>query len=353
MSLMQKIQSVWQTTKGALREQPTAAMIPADHVIDADFTPTLIVPKEHYFEVIINEMFLERERQLWVNVDPAVYIVTDFIYKGEMTSVPYLVSPLKLPFDNVPNGMIFRNTRVAGTHPYRGGQFGITLVLYRVSRNGVADRLLDFISSAASAHSFANALGAYMQLADVVVGGVQTLLGLNGMSPLIGIQEGFNATTLRSGFFVLINEPGVPVSSLWVDKGQLLKGDTKESAKPYRDADYVLYSIRNDTTRTDTDMLQFAPLWDQVRQEALKSNNDEVFTNTKVLLANLYQQVEISPDLTQPQADQLSEEFRQRVSLLRKKAINNSNLSTEPGAKESGDITSDIRRTVGDILNME
>ena len=96
---------------------------------------------------------------------------------------------------------------------------------------------------------------------------------------------------------------------------QLKTGDAMSTAKPFRQADFVLYSISNppENERDDTDTLPFGELWGQVKKEAASPIEDPNYKNAKVLMVNLYQDIISSPDLTDAQADALAKTFKNRM----------------------------------------
>src|SRR5436309_885560 len=84
----------------------------------------------------------------------------------------------------------------------------------------------------------------YIKVADVVLGGVETLLGLATTKPLVALRREFDPDgqdVFEPGYFALIHksENEVAADRLWVRGNRLVQGDSLAAATPYRDADYV------------------------------------------------------------------------------------------------------------------
>jgi hypothetical protein len=326
------------------RQLPSAVTIPRDHV-DQNQNDNLDTPfrrNEHYFQVRVNEMFLAAERKWFSAIDPTVFIVSEFTYNKEERVVPYLIGPglMKKHGQDAPKGMIFRNTRVAGTHPYRGGRLSLSIVLCQVTVGNYARQLLGVLESAANALNFATSLGAYLKIANVVMDGFQALLGSDASgaaTPLAGLRTEFDPDAGDSclpGFYALIDRPDVDPQSLWVRDNQLMQGSSLDKAEPYREADFVLYSVvrPTDNARKDLDILPFYELWERVMQEAAVPKEAN-YESAKANMLSLYQTMLLSPDLTSKQAEDLADEYANNMARIYKRAVdfaNRGETSAEP-----------------------
>jgi hypothetical protein len=206
---------------------------------------------------------------------------------------------------SVPTGMIFSNTKVAGLHPYKGDTMALTVILCQASTGDSARKLLKIVENASGALDYSTVLSAYLKVADVVVGGVEDLMGIKGITPLIGLRVEFQPDVkhdLKQCYFALINKPEGTVGpeELWAKNDCLLIGADAASAKPFRCADYVLYSIRG-TEERDVDGLPFDSLWVRVQQEAMQPD-DNSWDRARADMLSLFQTMYLSPDLTKQHA---------------------------------------------------
>jgi hypothetical protein len=270
---------------------------------------------ESYFQVRVNELYLAAGRQWFSQYDPLVFAVSEFTYDKRSEAVPYVVGPALLERfgQKLPAGMVFADTRVAGPHPYRGGRLALSVVLCRVRRGDYARRMLQLIEAAAAALDFSAALTAYVKVARVAVDGVEALLGLGDTDPLLGARTEMDpdaGDALESGYFAIIDRPEAEVDRgrLWVRENHLVQGAGLADAVPYRESDYVLYSVVQATERTDENMLPFYPLVEQVRQEAARPD-EESWKRAKANMLTLFQALALSPDLTAGQANALSDRY--------------------------------------------
>ncbi len=220
-----------------------------------------------------------------------------------------------------PTGMVFSDTRVAGPYPFRGGELSLAVILCRVERDNYCQRLLQLIEGAATALNFSTVLGSYIKVASVALGGVETLFGLGKMDPLIGFRRGFDQKTLESNYFALISAPDVDINQLWVKERQLCKGASLKESVPFRDSDFVLYSLSRMPDRDDLSILPFYGEWEKVQKEAMIPRDDDSWDNARLRMASLAQDMMLSSDLVERHAEKLVNDFDQRMRILHKGAI--------------------------------
>jgi hypothetical protein len=339
------------------RESPSALTIPAGHVEPATHLGVPFEPDEHYFQVRINEMYLTNKREWFSAIDPLVFVVSEFTYNNQELTVPYLVGPKlmeKWGKDVTPQGMIFRDTRVAGLHPYRGGRLTLSVVLCQTQVHNYARQFLRIVESAANALDFSTMLGTYVKVAGVVMDGFEALVGLGGTEPLAGLRREFDpdaGDAFSPSYFVLIDKPGVDPQTLWVNDRQLLSGPSMADAKPYRDADFVLYSVVRPPkdVRSDISTLPFHSLWERVEKEAAVPQQ-EFYKSAKANMLSLYEIIMLSPDLTKPQAAALADEYAEEMVQIQKKAQRFADLDDSVPAVE-GDTLDEVRGKAVSILD--
>ena len=331
-------QDLWQKIKGTPAERRAALAIAADHTDVATQLAAPFEPGKHYFVVRLNEMFLAKEREWASKYDPLVTAVSEFIYDGAEVSVPTAIGPALLAKDSgaVPVGrMAFTDTRVAGLHPYQGGRLTLTLILYKIQRTDHAKDLLDLVGLGAKALDFATALNPYLKIAGTLLSGIQSMLRLDGTQPVVGqrIERDANAGNgIRPGYFALIDLPlaDVEPERLWVRGNQLCVGDSLATATPFQGADYMLYSILRDDTRSDLELLPLRQGWATVRREA-QTALPEAWTNAKIKLAGLIQTARESPDLTPLQAEAIVAGWKAEAVRLHEDAVDLAQLKGVPG----------------------
>jgi hypothetical protein len=291
--------------------------------------------------VLINEMYLGTQRQWFYSVDPVVYVYAEFIYGGSKDhAVPFLVGPNLLKqrgvSDQVLGGLIMRNTDVAGMNPYRGGALVLSVVLCEAKGDNLLRPLLKVIESTAGALDFSPATGVYMKVAKLVMDGFDQLFGTGMMTPLVGLRDMFGPRLdmpFRPGYFALIAAPDVAPETLWVRDRQLVAGPNLQDAKPYRGADFVLYSINSipGDMRDDYDTLPFNTLWERVKADASSAREVPDFASARQQMGTLYQAIMLSPDLTDRQKPQLAEDYNRQMKELHQRAME---LGLQAGASE-------------------
>jgi len=314
---------------------------------NTDVRDRLVKPfkrNEQYFLVRINEMYLSYKRKWLSEYDPMVFVLSEFLYDGEKVSVPYVVGPSMLTdkIEKIPEGMILKDTTVAGLHPFRGGEFAISVVLARLRQQDYLRKILRLIESTAGTYTsgFVTMVSQYSKVAKVVLDGIDSLLDSEEVEPLIGFRKPYqpDVDNFTPAYFVLINkdEQEVKESNFFVKNNSLLYGDSMDSAKPYRKDDYVLYSIRDASIRSDYESLPFHKQWLELVKSIgdLKgvSDDDKQIINAK--LFSLQSILETSPDLTRPQVDEIIDGYIADRDKMLARRSNRLSGSTEPSASE-------------------
>ena len=342
-------EGVLQKIKQSPRQQPSVLVIPPNHT---DLPPDggkPLTPNEDYFQVRVNELYLTNSRKWLREIDPMVYVVSEFTYDGATRTVPFVVGPALIEQNkqDAPAGAIIRNTRVAGLHPYRGGRITLSVMLCEVQRKNYGKEFLAVTEKVAGALDYSTMLSMYLKVAGVVIDGVQKLFGTGATVPLVALRKEMDPDAndaLAPAYFALIDSPGVDMSQLWVREGQLLTGPSLEAALPYRAADYVLYSLvrPKDGKRNDLELLPFNSLWKRVEEEATKPTDDH-YKSAKANMMSLYQTLTLSPDLTRPQAEFLADDYADTMKKLHERAVRFSNLG--PAAEGGGAAIDTLKET--------
>lgn len=357
---MSTIQSLWSrisdTILSSPRRPPSAVVIPAENVDIAEHLVQPFVPRRDYFQIRVNQLFLKADRKWLTEIDPVVFTVSDFLYNRQRHTVPCMVGPtLMQKFGQpVPHGVLVSNTRVAGLHPYKGDSVSLSVVLCQVPVNAPLRNLLATIERVAGVIDMGTALSSYVKLGGAILDAVDSLLGLDRVTPLVGLQTTFNPQAgdhFAPRFFALIDAPDIDPARLWVRDNTLLHGSSASGASPFRDADFVLYSIVRapDNRRSDIEQLPFYEMWERVAAEAAGTKDDN-WQNAKVIMANLYQAMVQSPDLTDDQADMLYDEFVGKMKRIHERALGTVTLGAQE--EETPDPLGAARRKALDILKL-
>jgi hypothetical protein len=334
------------------RPSPSILTIPRNHIdknqngeLDYSFKKD-----QHYFQVMVNEMYLTEQRILAVNIEPLVYTVCEFTYlrKGDDQNktqfVPFLIGPSLLKDQGVPDqyskGIIFRNTSVSGLHPYRGGGLTLAIVLMEARQNALRP-VLQVVEAISGALKFSPALAPYLSVASVLMDGFETFFNAGGVEPLVGLRDSFGPNyniPFRPGYFVMIDKPGEDEKRLWVVNNQLMVGSSLQDCKPYREADFVLYSFigPEGNERDDTASLPFNDLWLKVKEESASPVDDPNYKNARMLMGALYQTMVTSPDLTEDHSYTLADNYFASMQKIHAQAVK---FGLQSGGEEEDEET--------------
>ena len=309
---------------------PTVINVGASQVLDT-FTPPTLARNESYFAVRLNQLRLASGRKWWVQIAPMAFMVAEFQHGRERLAVPFVVGPSMLERfgQPVPGGMLFDDTVIVGLHPYKGGRIAITAILYEVPRSDEARRLLSFVEKAASVVGAATAMGTYLKVADVVLDGLEGLLGLDGVRPVAGRRFEVDpdlADDLGTGWFVLADGDLKP-ENVWV-KDHRLQYKHADGGGFYDvpDVDLLLYSLVSAPRRTDIEQLDFHPTIREAETQAHADASDDGWKRAKAIMTTAFTQIIDSADLTMRQGDELRAEWRKRLVTLHEEALANAHM---------------------------
>jgi hypothetical protein len=332
-SIVERCQRLLNWSASGSASYSTALLIPPERAVDSGAPPTLDV--DAYFAVRLNQMSLSSGRKWWVDVDPMALMVSEFIYDGQHTAAPFVVGPslIEKHGQPIPHGMRFDDTIVAGLHPYCGGKLSLTAVLYELPRASHARALLQLVETAGSVFTAATNLGAYLKVADVVLDGVEAVLGIDGVRPVAGRRHEIApdlGDDLGSGYFALVSSE-VASGDLWVSQKRLAQREASTGKlSDLTGADFLLYSMRSTRERTDLSPLPFQATATQALNLAAADASDEGWKRAKATLTASFLQIIDSPDLTTDQGDSLRTHLRERIKALHEEARQTANLGAAP-----------------------
>jgi hypothetical protein len=273
-------------------------------------------------------MFLSYSSKWFTTYDPAVFVVSEFLYDGSRRSVPFVVGPALLngKMNKLPEGMVFSNTTVAGTHPYKGSALTLSLVLCQIKQSNYLQKLLDVVEEASSTYfnGFGTMINDYVKVAKAVFKGLDHIMSAEETQPLVGFRNEIDPNAgqdLRPGYYVLINgqQEAFDENQFWVKNNQLFFGSSADTAKPFRDNDYVLYSIMSTPIRNDASDLYFSALWKEARDTAITEPyiTNEKWEIIRSKMMNVQLALHNSPDLTEPQKELLWEKYKTEIKKIR------------------------------------
>ncbi|WP_434051656.1 MAG: hypothetical protein RDA78_20540 [Roseibium sp.] len=355
MKLIERSQSVFKWLASTPARLPSRLEIPNERIDNPDKLGPTLAKDKCYFQVRVNEMFLANKRQWFKTFYPMVYVGTEFQYDREEVAIPFVLGPntIKSAIDPSTKNVVFKNTRVAGVSPYRGGRLTVTLILYRVTENNYARGLLNMVENLAGSLDFATSLSVYTKIAGAVLDGMETLSASEDSQPILGHRMEFDpdaGDTLKPGYFVFVDMDRAELDryELWVKDDSLMHGPSLETAQPFRDADYVLTSLTARPERSDVNMLPFAEVWDRVIKEAAIPRVKN-FKSAKANMASLYQTMLLSPDLIEDHAMNLSTGYMERMVKVHEHARAISNLDDAEAEADQMDKLRDASLKILDL----
>ncbi len=287
------------------------------------------VDRQHYLQILVNEMYLSKEREWWVRYAPVALVATTYLYGTEYQTAPIVIGPALFQqfSSDVGDGTLIRNAPVTSLHPYQGGALTLTVLFSKVEKQDNSDKVLDVLESFANVASpLAPAIpfSSYLKIAGSVMSGMRILLNLPKTQPILAYRETINPQInqkLAPMHLVLIDTPSLTEAEkakFRVKNSQLYYGASDATAEHYRKSDFILLEIAQGTKRTDERTLEFYPLWEQTRKLGLQSARqaglwDEAKNHFNTLKVALHE----SPDLTVPDVKRLTADYLSEMKDIR------------------------------------
>jgi len=299
------------------------------------------VHRQHYMQLLINEMYLAKEREWWVRYAPVPLIATTYLYGNDYETTPIVIGPniFKQFSKDVGDGTIIRNAPVTTLHPYQGGSVTITVLFNKVEKEDNSEKVLDVLEGFADVASPVTPMlpfASYLKIAGSVMTGMRVLLNLPRTKPILAYRETVNPQinqALIPSHLVLIDTPGLTEADkkkFRVINSQLYHGDSDENAKPYRGSDFILLEIAQGTTRTDERTLSFYPLWQETRKLGMQSARQNGFwLQAKDHFNALKVAITESPDLTEPDVKRFHRQYLDEMKEIRTGGAEEANLKAE------------------------
>lgn len=353
MTLTERIQGLWSSAKAAPARTRAHFSIPDDRVEDGASLGDEFAAGKHYFQVYVNELYLQHAREWFVKFDPMSFVATRYVYDRAETTATFVVGPKLIEgFKDVeqPEGMVFRNTPVTGLHPYQGGSVEITILLSRLPRENNADKLLQVLESVTTAIDPSTVFSTYVKLGGTLLDGVETLLGVDGTKPVMGYRVGVNPAvglTFEPGYHVMLDadEATVDPARFHVKESRLYVADNGD-LKPYRGSDFMLFSVLQGTKREDERLLPFYSLW-QTTQDLAAHPGNHYWEEAKSNFNALKRAMLMSPDLTAPDYTRLREQWLDQLAARRQEVVMEGELGPDEldeGEKELADVATRLDR---------
>lgn len=334
-----RVESIWDNLKAGKAKTQAHFAIGRDHINNGDQLGSHFEAGQHYFQIIINEMFLANQRQWFVNYDPMAFVASSYIYDKQQETIPLVVGPGMLAQfgQQVPKGMIFQNTPVSQLHPYQGGSLTLVIILNKLQRGNNAEKLLQVVESVSGAVDPSKAFSLYLTIAKTVLDGIETLLGLQQTVPVLGYRIAINPAirqVFEPTYFVLLDEDArlVQQNRFRVRNDSLYYVNDQGKDEPYRDHDFILFSIAQGDKRDDERALPFYALWETTKDLAARPipDGDHFWKDAKAQFNTLKRELLNSPDLTAPDSKRLREQYFKELADIREETIREGKLAPQP-----------------------
>jgi hypothetical protein len=288
-----------------------------NHVLDATLKPLAPDPPfasgQDYVVLRLAEMYLRRTRVLWREFYPLVHAFVAYGDPVAQRSIATIAGPGQLKDLGTENldRLIGLAYRLAGPLVYDGQDIELQAGLYAVPAKDGAKLLIDTLGQLSGLVSgLVPTLKQATEVAGIMKGGVEGLLGMSGTELTLGVRDALRAPgagvgrPARPGFLVAVNAAAASIdpAQLWIKDGRLVEGPNPPVAQPFASHDMMLFELHRGPSRATTwaTLPTLAP-HAQAFHMALR---DTPKPNLKAKVDDLYQRFEadlhVVNDLTEP-----------------------------------------------------
>jgi hypothetical protein len=307
---------------------PTDFYVPNENIEPPPIEQAPFLEGEHYFMVRINEMYLSTKRSWFYEYMPLVYTSAEFTYDAKQVETPFVVGKnlLQGQIKDLSRDMLFRDTCVAGWHPYAGGKLQFTILLAKVRTNDYLQRTLNFVEKMSGLFN-ANVsamLASAINISKIVTDGINELVDSESIEGLACFRREFDGDSsigFYPGSYLLLEESisEEEKKKFYVKENKLYHGSNSNNAQPYRRGDYVLFSIEQNPKRSDYKSFPFYRHFQEAEKMASKRPmNDYRKEEIQNLLLSILVEMKQSPDLTGAHAEILNKEFYNKIEKMTK-----------------------------------
>ncbi|MGO7028745.1 hypothetical protein ACCS69_33510 [Rhizobium johnstonii] len=215
-------------------------------------TGTKAVAEQHYIQLILSEMFLEKSGEWFTTRYPLVYSLIALRF-GDQPQVEFADVSGKSQFEIKQtdlNRSILKNYPLTPLLPFRGGHVEIDLGLVSMRAGNILESFAKTVSEVAGTLKLAQ-LSSAADITAAVTGGIQSLLGagesvtkLSAHDMMYGNPE--DPTSIESGFIFLSAQKAGSVGpkEIWMTRDGLKKGANGDQLKALPSQDYMLLHVR-------------------------------------------------------------------------------------------------------------
>jgi hypothetical protein len=249
------LDGIWRTPN----RQMAWGRLQVNHVIGAR-AATPFVANDDYVVVKLGSMFLRNSRVLWLKLSPLLHSTVTLPGRNAPRSDSAVIGPAQ--FGDLASAPADRslvlNQRLSGPAVWRGGDLAVAAGLFAVPKDQAASALLDTLGQLAS--FAAPGVKQVLDIAGIVKAGVESLIGLNGTKPVLGVKDALGdpatapaGTEARPCVLAGIAAPAADVDfdRLWVREGRLWQGRAADALTPYEQHDHLLLVVEKGPARQD------------------------------------------------------------------------------------------------------
>lgn len=249
MTLIELLDRVWRDQN----RQMAWGRIP-DRRISSEPIAQPFTPNDDYVVVRIASMFLRDSRRLWLKLSPLAHATVGLNGRVGPRTETAVIGPAQ--FGELASAPADRSVilfqRLAGPMVWRGGDLDLAVGLFAVPKDKAAVALLDTLAQLSGLGI--PGLSQADEVARIVKGGVEGLMGLDGTAPVLGVRVvlrgvGEAAPCMLAGIAAPARE--VDFDRLWVKEGRLMTGQSPTSLRPYEAHDHLVISVERGPARED------------------------------------------------------------------------------------------------------
>ena len=293
--------SLWNTLVRLIvrdTRRSSSILISRDHIKDPVYSPDPLKAGQHYFRIVLAEMFLQRDRMWLASWYPVVYSAVKLRFGNQVVDIPYIAGSQTLQGAANFDGAFLLNHPLTNLMPFNGGDIEIHAELLAMRGKNYLNNFISILENFSKLLTVPQ-LSAALTVAAPLAQGVEKLFGIGEMMPRLRFHQLFSTTSgnLQAGYIIVIlaEEDQIHTDQLWAVNDQLHYGKSLDESKPLSGYSYMLLKIESTDERDDWQWLtSIREPFDRAKSALAngKSHEAVVFLHQAIATARN------SPDLT-------------------------------------------------------
>ncbi|HMQ30576.1 MAG TPA: hypothetical protein PKD53_07590 [Chloroflexaceae bacterium] len=244
----------WLTSKWSEKSsQPTYERVLADRTT-AKLNPTPIKANQHYYRVVLAQMYITKSVDFGQRRFPAVHSLVQATFGSTTIEIPNIADTSRLGAKEAQGAkaIVAQNFHLTPAMPFKGGTLKLNAGLIEVMGDNYINSFIQVLGGFAELLVVPQ-LSAALHVAKPLLTGIHKLVTMGNGSVKLQVEDTFSASGIQDCYLVVIGAPNVKTDRLWVVDNQLVvgRGLGQGEHSPYTEHEFMLFRFEVFEERDD------------------------------------------------------------------------------------------------------